>query len=820
MNRYLRYTIYGMLGILTLMGALLGWAYTHRDDMKQYALAEINKQLKTNIKVRSIRMDVFRHFPSASLNFDSVWVEDAQQSKTALLEAERISLGFNIFQLLRKEYIIREIHLSNGRIYAQTDKNGKHNYQIFVTSSDTSSTILKLSKVTCKQMTTVYRNAQSKQHYELLLDDAVLSITSTNDIFDMDLNGQMYVQQVFAAQTNWLKEKRVQLQTHIQYNSKEQVFKTNTPTLRIGNLQLSANLSYQIKPKSDFIDLQFAAERSDITGLLSLLPFKTDFEKEWKGTGLLKLDGTVKGDIGANQTPTVALKFDVDNGGLAQRKGDIALKQISAKGTYSNQQGKHDLNISPCSFQTEYSQFSGQLAVVGSQDPRVTADFELQADAKDLMQWLKQDLLKNAKGNLTGNLQVDATLSQLQKPATLTGQGIKGAFEWQLQQVKLPVYNQTIEQLSGSAKIGKQIQLNNVRMQAAGMQMQVSGMVEQFSAWMVNNANLMLRLQVETDKLVITDWGLADSPEQELDKANNASLPVHAEIGVKAAQLEYEKIKAQDVQLQISLANNQTNIGIQSMRVFGGQVSGTTSIIETPSGHTMQHELQCSKVQLKTMFEQCNEFNQQELTSKHLSGVISGNISMNANWDKQWNCDLRSIVSLIDLNVKEGSIIDYKPLLNLSRFAAVDDLKNLRFEELTNTIIIKNNLITIPAMEIKNNALNLMLSGNQSFSGNLDYRFRIKISELLRKKRNKPLNEFEEEDESGKGMYLYLLMTGTTDNPQISYDKSGTGKKVKQDLKAEKETIKEVLRKEFGIEKSKAIKEKQNNNDELEFEIE
>jgi hypothetical protein len=123
-------------------------------------------------------------------------------------------------------------------------------------------------------------------------------------------------------------------------------------------------------------------------------------------------------------------------------------------------------------------------------------------------------------------------------------------------------------------------------------------------------------------------------------------------------------------------------------------------------------------------------------------------------------------------------------------------------------------------MEIKNNALNVMLSGTQSFSGNLDYRFRIKISELLRKKRNKPINEFEEEDETGKGMYLYLLMTGTTDNPQIGYDKRGTGKKVKQDLNVEKETIKEVLRKEFGVEKSKAIKEKQNNNDELEFEIE
>lgn len=806
--------------MFTLLGVLLGWAYTYRDDMKQYALAEINKQLKTNIKVRSIRMDVFSHFPSASLNFDSVWVEDALHSKTALLEAQRISLGFNIFQLLRKEYTIREIHLSNGRVFAQTDKNGKHNYQIFASTNDTSTTILNLSKVTCKQITAIYRNAVSKQQYELLLDDAVLSIRSSNDIFDMNLTGDLFVQKIYATQTNWLKEKRVQVNTHITYNSKDELFKTNTPTMRIGNLQLSLDMSYQMKPKADFIDLRFAADRSDITGLLSLLPFKMDFEKEWKGIGLLKLDGTVKGNIGAKETPAVSLKFDVDNGGLVQKKGDIELKKIAAKGTYSNQQGKHDLRVSTCSFQTDYSKFSGKLAIEGNQDPRVTADFELDADAKDLMQWLKQDLLKNASGSIKGNLQVDATMSQLQKPATLTGQGIQGAFTWQMEGVKLPIYKHTIDRLKGSAEIGKRIALKDVNMQAAGMQMKIDGSIEQFSAWMVNKANLVLRMQVEADKIVITDWGVAPTSDNNSEQSTQAALPILADIFVKASQLEYEKIKAQDVSLQIDLFNNQTNISIQSMKVFGGQVSGSTSIVENARGYAMQNQLQCSKVQLKTMFEQCNEFNQQELTSKHLSGIISGNITMNANWDKQWNIDLSSIVSLIDLNVKEGSIVDYKPLQNLSRFAAVDDLKNLRFEELSNTIIIKNSMITIPSMEIKNNALNVMLSGTQSFSGNLDYRFRIKISELLRKKRNKPINEFEEEDETGKGMYLYLLMTGTTDNPQIGYDKRGTGKKVKQDLNVEKETIKEVLRKEFGVEKSKAIKEKQNNNDELEFEIE
>jgi hypothetical protein len=44
--------------------------------------------------------------------------------------------------------------------------------------------------------------------------------------------------------------------------------------------------------------------------------------------------------------------------------------------------------------------------------------------------------------------------------------------------------------------------------------------------------------------------------------------------------------------------------------------------------------------------------------------------------------------------------------------------------------------------------------------------------------------------------------------------------KVKQDLRNEKENIKEILKKELGIGKDTSIKEKESNTEELEFEQE
>jgi hypothetical protein len=803
-----------------MLGGVLAWAYTHRDDMKQFALTQINKQLKANIKVQSIRMDVFRNFPQASLNFEGVWIEDANKSMFPLIEANRISLGFNLMALIRKDYTIRQIYISDARLQAQTDKNGKHNYQIFTTTDDTSTALFDLKKITCKDVTVVYQNAVTNQQYDLHLLDATLGIKAQGELLDMKLDGELMVNKLLANKIHWIKNKKLTIKTTFVYDGKQQTYQCSIPTLRIGGLLMQGTLFYRLEKKGDYIDLQFAAERSDVTGLLSLLPIKLDFEKDWKGEGLLKLDGVVKGNIGAAVFPDIAINFDIANGGLIQRSSKAQLSDISAKGAYRFKQGHTDLQIQQCTFAMPNSTFQGNLSMVGKSDPTLMAQFVFEADARDLMQWIgEQKILKNASGNIQGDLQINAPLSQLQKPATLAAKGVQGNIKWHMEQVKMPLYNHVIDRITGSANIGKHIALSNVVMQSQGVETKLTGTLNQLAAWILDKDHLTANLQIESQNIVLTDW-LFDTKNSPDMNNEDKKHQVRIFADVKTAAMAYDKVRATDVWAEVAIDEKNTEINIKKMQAFGGSVSGTTTIVEAASGYAMQHTLQSVNVHLKTLFEQCNDFYQDELTHKHLSGIITANLSMNANWDKKWNCDLSSIAAVIDVKIKDGGIKDYKPLLSLSRFADVEDLKDIRFAELLNTIFIKNSIITIPEMQLQNNALNVGLSGSQSFDGKLDYRFKIKLSELLRKKRNKPLNEFEEHDESGKGMYLYLLMTGTTDNPQIGYDKSGAKKKAKQDLKAEKETIKEVLRKEFGVEKSKAIKEKQNDNNELEFEIE
>lgn len=149
----------------------------------------------------------------------------------------------------------------------------------------------------------------------------------------------------------------------------------------------------------------------------------------------------------------------------------------------------------------------------------------------------------------------------------------------------------------------------------------------------------------------------------------------------------------------------------------------------------------------------------------------------------------------------------------------MEDLKEIRFETLKNRVGVHQSVVSIPEMEIKNSALNLFLSGNQTFKGDLHYNLKLHVSELLAKRRRARSQEFGEvEDDGSKGLYLYLLVAGTTDNPVFKWNREKARADFKDNLQQQKQELKSLFggdKKDNGAEApvSPAKEEKKKLND-------
>jgi len=209
-----------------------------------------------------------------------------------------------------------------------------------------------------------------------------------------------------------------------------------------------------------------------------------------------------------------------------------------------------------------------------------------------------------------------------------------------------------------------------------------------------------------------------------------------------------------------------------------------------------------SNINIRELFYQFENFGQNYFVAENIKGHVSSNVQFASVWDKQLNLNKEKLYVLADLTINKGELINYKPLLSLSKFIDVDDLEHIKFSTLQTQIEIKNQIIYIPKTEIKSSALDVTISGTHSFDNVIDYRFKLLMNDVLWKKaksKKKENSEFgyEEDDGLGKAV-LFLRMTGTVKNPKISYDTKSLKEKWNDDIKEEKRTLKQILKDEFG----------------------
>jgi len=134
----------------------------------------------------------------------------------------------------------------------------------------------------------------------------------------------------------------------------------------------------------------------------------------------------------------------------------------------------------------------------------------------------------------------------------------------------------------------------------------------------------------------------------------------------------------------------------------------------------------------------------------------------------------------------------------------LDDLKDIKLKEMSNTVEIRDRTIYIPTTEVQSNAMNLTIGGTHNFDNFMDYRLKIRITELLASKSGwvKKKKECQLEENKEGGLSAYVIMVGTPDDLKIKYDRKTVQENIKKEIKKETKNFFQDLKKEIKREKS------------------
>lgn len=807
--------------IILLLLLVLTAAFFDRQISRQL-IAELNKELKTELSIGDASLSLISGFPDAAVNLQNVRLKDAFGGY--LLAAKELSFRFDLPSLFSDNIRVRALCLRDGAVRVMVNKQGKSNADIFKKDSrsagnDADSKLhLALDQASFQNISVLYENLPAKQSLELSLAQANSNGNFSEERFRMVSTANMTIKHFDSDGSRYLSSAPLAYDAVLAVDLKKGIYGLQNVTLVIGGNTFSVSGLAVEKPKATELNLELSSQEGDISMIANLLPGAyREYFRTFQSSGQYTCKGTVKGRLSAKETPMVLFEVALQNGKVLSEKLQSPVRNVSFKARYhALPDGSGDFELAdfkgnfgghPLNFSLKISQLSDPLV-----DFRANGTLPLDA-AYGL---LDNELVTEGDGLVRLNhLSVQgryADMVSMNKVEEVSASGelaFEGAF---LRYNKVPILAET-----GLLRLqGNEFRLDSLRLNIGKSDLALDGSAQNllpvlFSDSLNANGSLLefeaaLRskfldvsqllelFRVQTTEHEAGGPMQLDSLKKEKNTARSLQMDrLKGRFVADIAQFQYGKIEGRNFAGSLELDHNNLKIKGNSVAMQGNlSLDGDAQF----AGETMlKMRILAQDLDLTTMMAQCENFGQTVITDQNLKGKLSGRVVLWAYWDEAGAFDMKRLRALADVRAAQGELVGVKMFEDFSTFVHIEDLRRVKFTDLQNFIEIRDQRIYLPVMLIRSNALNLTLSGEHTFDNDIDYKIKVNAGQVLLNRIKKHDTDLDPLPEKDGWFNLYYTISGNLDKYEM--------KRRKRTVKAEferSEGRKFLISKGLGLE--------------------
>jgi len=825
MQKVLKWFVGIMLSLVLLILAAFFLAKKYEEPVRNYIVKEVNKRLESDFHVSDINFSLLERFPSASLVMDSVWAEEniiKIGEPDTLFFFAKVYLNLNIMDIINGVYKINEIETSDGFINLLVDAKGYDNFHIWKESEDTTGFLLELNKVHIENTQFRYQNLSRQQDYQLYADDLYFKGRFSDDSYTMGVAGNGFVYDIVLKQTSYLKNRDVAVETDLDIISSEDKY-----VFRKGRLLVDDVLDFSLTGKfeGESIDLKIVGDDLDIIKTLSLVPIESrSVFDDYESAGSLAFDATLKGVFGKTENPRIVAAFSFENASISRKGSNWELSQLSGKGSIDNGEQKRSestkLVLENLEGNLNDDPFSGAASIQNFNKPSIVGDANFNTDLEGLREFFNIEALDEGSGNIALKAHIETTINDPDSVQPRDFLNAKADGNIQISDARIKLKNDervyTIEK-SDFSIVNNALQINEYVGKINDCSIELSGRADHFLDYLFTQAGaLKVKGQIVAGTIDLGEL----FPTREVEETGETSVVVAFpsreswDLQIVAQSFKKGKFVANEISGRLVMDSFKAEASSLHFLSQEGNMQGKIGLYRFAENQFgFKSDFALSGVNIKTMFETFDNFEQDFVTAEVLQGIADVDIQIQAFCDSTFNIQTKTMMASVDLEIKNGGLIGFKPLVDvadyikqkpmLRLFVSADELKkrlsNVQFATLTNQISIRNGVISIPQMEIKSSAVDLNVSGTHTFDNEIDYAMDFALSDVLElKNRKEPYNEYVQRDNAGKTR-MYLTMKGTTDDFEVDLVKTDFKFSIKDKFSKEKNEVKGILKEDFGV---------------------
>ena len=786
-KRILKYLL-----LLILIVFLSGFIFTFffGEKVERIILEKINSKLKTGIEISDIEFSLYKNFPYASVQLNDVLIlESFENSNDTLLFAKQAFVKLNILDIISQKYNVKSIIFESGNINVKYDKDGIGNFNIF-RDSNKSKNKLEINRIEIKNSNFTYNNSKTDFSAINKLSDIEINLTINEDNTEINIEGNLFSQELINKKHNYLDQKQLNIHVHFQIQNNSLHGNAN---IIIEDVEFSIS---EMNYTENEYDLKIIAENQELSSITKILPERFEETiRNFELAGNFNFESKIIKEK-QNINPSINLSYTLKNGEFNHLSAPFNLKNANCNGqiTNGNNNNFEDTKFTILNLKSEKKDgfFNGNFIVTNFNNYQLEANLNSSWEVSELNDLMSDSPFNNLKGRVSGNLIYNGELSFDKKMkeyfvnSTYSSDLILKNIEFKYKEFPL---------LFSVGDANCKFENNNIIVANSSNKISDSDLF--FKGEIKNLIPYLFELENAIDIRGTLSSDFINFEElftiKDLNGSNNSIqsgtvLPnwISTNINFNIANFNYDNFNSTDFKGIINYNNKKLKLKGSKlvMNTLDGKASGEFTYSENKIHDlVLKSKFNLEKINIKASFKSFNNFGQTFIADKNINGIGTATINIRSMWDNDYNFYSKSLQMTSQIKIENGELNDFEPLYNLSDYVSLEELKDVKFATLENTIRIKNENIIIPEMEIKSTALTVHVSGTHSFENYMDYKIELLLSDILSKKlkknnsnKNLDLSNLEH-DHSGKTT-VHLKMKGDVDDPKISFN----GLQLKEDI--------------------------------------
>ncbi len=803
MKRLLRWFGVMVLAFFLLGGATLGVAYYYKSQILEAVNAELRKDLNGDVRIGGLSFSLWDDTPGLAITLHDIYLRGPNYNDfhKDLFSAKKVYVSLRLMPLLHKTLVVRSVRVEHGSVYVFRTREGYSNTDVFrvtKSGSDSVSTenrmLVLFKRIRLQDVAVEYYDSMKNKAIGFRFGDVRADISQTDSSSRYALQGPMY----FVGLTfnpdkgSYLKEQNVNIQWNLEMvpTSRRLVIHPSSLVLNGQEIGLHGEFSFGRSTYRLGFD---SRELSYSFGISLLTQALTEKLKRIEIDRPVAVNTSVVGSLAPGDEPFVDVHFSFRDASVNAFK--VRAEEVTAQGLFLNHVDStlaRDDHNSEVRLDSLHGLFQGLPTNVRAtfhdlKDPIVTLESSIDSPLSSLNSLVDSSMIHLVGGRLKTSLSYTGRLNEFLDSAKTKFEGkmhghvtIKdGALEY----VPRAHSYQKID--ADIAFTEKQVLIDHISFLFNKSPVTVKGELLDYVPFFnlpdrqgsakvsvySPSMNMQPLLTKATNAVTQTQKNAPAKKKRATEVVDGLTQKVKFDVTVQLDKVTFGSWTGFNMKGRFMLDSSSLTAQNVRMNLADGDVTFSLKVTDMQKrSFPLSMHSTIRKADIKKYFYSFNNFNQTTLTHENIEGTVAMQTDLRVNVDQNLRLVMSSLYGTLDLSVREGKLINFEPMENMSNFLFKRrDFSNVAFGEIRGHWTIKGSDIDISRMEIQSTVMGFFLEGRYGLKGNTDLSVQIPLSNLKRRDKDyKPQNVGIDKK---VGMSVYLHVYNDDDGKtQISYD--------------------------------------------------